>query len=266
MVPWATFGRRTEILNPCWPFLLLTVAGIFLVASGCFQSVPPPYSPGCRTVIFSGGEWRVKESTTPVGPGPNYFSARPENVFVDESGRLHLRITNLNGSWYCSEVILNETLGYGTYRFDVAADAGSLDRNVVLGLFTWSDLPAYHYREIDIELSRWGVEENNNSQYVVQPWNHPGNIHRFSIHAPESIQSFTWTAENVTFTSIPIYPSSPQPSGDRQESWTYSGRDIPVPGGENARINLWLLGAPADGREAEVVIKDFEFFPSGGRG
>ncbi|MDQ4089270.1 MAG: hypothetical protein M3163_03045 [Actinomycetota bacterium] len=48
---------------------------------------------------------------------------------------------------------------------------GRLDPNVVLGLFSWSDDPAYNYREIDIEVARWGdVAGDTNAQYVVQPW------------------------------------------------------------------------------------------------
>ena len=41
---------------------------------------------------------------------------------------------------------------------------------------------------------------------------------------------------------------------------------IPVPGGENPRINLWLSRgmATTSGRECEVVISKFEFVPAAG--
>ncbi len=40
-------------------------------------------------------------------------------------------------------------------------------------------------------------------------------------------------------------------------------QDIPYPGDENARINLWLLNGlpPSNGQEVEVVIRKFEFVP-----
>lgn len=55
-----------------------------------------------------------------------------------------------------AEVILSESLGYGTYSFTVSSPIGDLDPNVVLGLFTWSDDPAYHHREIDVANSPAG--------------------------------------------------------------------------------------------------------------
>ena len=38
---------------------------------------------------------------------------------------------------------------------------------------------------------------------------------------------------------------------------------IPLEGGENARINLWLFrgSAPTDGRNVEVVLSDFSYTP-----
>ena len=44
-------------------------------------------------------------------------------------------------------------------------------------------------------------------------------------------------------------------------SWVYTGLDIPEPGNENARINLWLFGgkAPQNRQEAEVIVSQFQF-------
>lgn len=38
---------------------------------------------------------------------------------------------------------------------------------------------------------------------------------------------------------------------------------IPQAGGENARINLWLMSGqpPTDGKEMEVIVSKFEFVP-----
>src|SRR6266852_3653418 len=66
-----------------------------------------------KTVYFSGYSWNVKIGSPPVGPGPNYFSDNANNVWVDTSNRLHLRI----GKWVCAEVVLQSSPGYGTYRF-----------------------------------------------------------------------------------------------------------------------------------------------------
>ncbi len=125
-----------------------------------------------RVIRFSGYEWTVKKSTIPVGPpdAGNYFSDSPENVWTDQQERLHMRITHRDGKWYCPEVVCGQSFGYGKYSFTLESDAASLDRNVVLGLFTWDDDPASAHREIDIEFSRWGVVADPNAQYVLQPW------------------------------------------------------------------------------------------------
>src|SRR5258708_3441244 len=111
--------------------------------------------PEVRRLRFSGYDWTVKSSDGRVGPGPNYFSDSNDNVLVDAQGRLHLLITQPNGRWYCAEVISIRSFGYGTYRFYLDTNLDNLDPQIVLGMFTWNDAPAYNHREIDIEVSRW---------------------------------------------------------------------------------------------------------------
>lgn len=209
------------------------------------------------TVVFSGSSWAVKTSTGPVGPGPNVFSDSPQNVWVDASGQLHLRITHRDGQWQSAEVVLDHSLGYGTYRFDLASSIGGLDPNVVLGLFTWSDDPAYHHREIDIEAARWGATAADNAQYVVQPSSTAGNLRRFVQPdvAPTS-HAFTWTQKSVSFRSASA-------SDATIASWTYTGRSVPRAGTERTRVNLWLAGGvpPTNGAEVEVVLSAFSFTP-----
>ncbi len=210
-----------------------------------------------RVIRFSGREWTVKKSTIPVGlpDAGNYFSDSPENVWTDQQDRLHMRITHRDGKWYCPEVICGQSFGYGTYSFTLESVAASLDRNVVLGLFTWDDDPASAHREIDIEFSRWGVAGDPNAQYVLQPWDQTGNRHRFTCPplAGQSVHSFTWRSDSLAFASTqgqtPIH------------SWTFTGTGIPAPGNEHPRINLWLVNGstapPADGKEVEVIISGF---------
>lgn len=71
-------------------------------------------NPGQRRITFSRREWLVKSCTEACGPGPNYFSDGAGNVWVDGQGKLHLKITNVNGQWRCAEIICREPLGYGS--------------------------------------------------------------------------------------------------------------------------------------------------------
>ena len=215
-----------------------------------------------RTLRFSGYIWNVKAGEARVGPGPNYFSGEPADVWVDKLGRLHLRIVKRGGRWYCSEVYSAKALGFGTYTFTLASRVDQLDKNVVLGLFTWDDAaPEYAYREIDIELSRWGDVAAANAQFVVQPWDHPGNRHRFEIALSSvfSTHSFRWSAGEIFFSS---YLGHAPTLGDAIETWSYTGADIPPAGAGHARINLWLnSGAPSNGHSVEVVVESFRFVP-----
>lgn len=216
---------------------------------------------------FSGYDWDVKTTGDFVfGPGPNVFSDRPENVWVDSEGKLHLRITHENGQWRCAEVISDQSFGYGTYRFYIDSIVDDLDENVVLGLFTWSDDPAFSHREIDIEISRWqNAADPANAQFVIQPYDTSGNLQRWTIPTgtTPSTHSFSWEFDQIDFVSHggaynPIAPISPILS-----AWTYQGSDIPIPGGEQIRLNLWLVNGqpPVDGEEVEVVISRFVFVP-----
>jgi len=217
---------------------------------------------------FSGYDWDVKTSGGILfGPGLNFFSDSTDNVWVDGAGKLHLRITHRDDQWQCAEVIALHDLGYGTYRFYLDSAVDALDPNVVLGLFTWSDDPAFAHREIDIEISRWGIAvDPTNAQYVVQPFETLGNLVRWTIPtavAPTT-HSFTWAGDRIDFLSHNGAFAPPPASVPEISQWSYTGANIPEPGDERVRLNLWLFNgaAPTDGEEVEVVINRFVFVPS----
>src|SRR6185436_4788625 len=111
---------------------------------------------------------------------------------------LHMKIRKQGGRWYCSEVILNGTLGYGTYRWYIESRVDNLDPSVVLGLFTWSDPAPENHREIDIEMSKWADANNQNAQYVIQPYDVAANIVRFNQPpVATSNHSFNWQPGSV---------------------------------------------------------------------
>lgn len=228
--------------------------------------IPLAPQPGARTISFSGYEWEVKESKEPVGPGPNLFSSREDDVRVDADGQLHLRIVQRDGKWHCSEVTNTTSLGYGKYIFHIASPIDEFDVSAVLGLFTYDEnAPEYHCREIDMEFSRWGDAEDNNAQYVVQPYDLPDHTHRFNMRPGDySTHTFEWSKDSVKFQSS--YESLAE--GRIVESWVYpegddtAENDTPPAGDEKVHINFWLCGDKlSEGQEAEVVIKRFEFVP-----
>jgi hypothetical protein len=218
-----------------------------------------------RAIEFSGYDWYVKDSNgVRVGPGPNRFSDAPENVWVDEQGRLHLKITRTKNVYRCAEVVSALSFGYGTYRWYLDSPVDALDPNMVLGLFTWSNTSPYANGEIDIEFSRWSKAGSPNSQFVVQPYADPGHRWRFSLPAGalQTTHSFTWRPMDVFFESLLGHPPEPVDPGLILQQYLFQ-EAWPTPTDENARINLWLYrgASPAAGAELEVIIRAFEFVP-----
>ena len=135
----------------------------------------------------------------------------------------------------------------------------------MLGLFTWDDTaPQHAYREQDIEFSRWGDPAAANAQYVVQPWDRAGNRYRFVLAAghERTVHHFRWLPDRVDFASY-SWDAAAQGPGAELAAWQYTGPDVHPAGGENARINLWLLDGkpPTDGQPVEVIVESFHFTP-----
>src|ERR1043165_5320768 len=255
----------TNYNEPCVLGAAFLPTNVFAQAAA--SAVVTRANPGGRFLSFSGYDWWVKTSAGPVGPGPNFFSDSTNNVSVDGQGQLHLRITHRSNQWQCAEIVSARTFGYGNYRFELSSSANDLDRNVVLGLFTWSDDPAYADREIDIECSRWGIAADvNNAQYVVQPYYLSGHLTCYAVPAGQtnSTHLFTRESNRVSFQSLRgAFSVNPAPA-NVITNWTYT-LAVPQTGDENVRLNLWLYNTngPASSNEVEVVVKSFRFVPLG---
>jgi hypothetical protein len=224
--------------------------------------------PEPRFLSFAGRNWKVKMSDFPAGPGPNYFSDDVKDVWVDDEG-LHLTVSNLDGRWYCTEVILQESFGYGTYVFQLRGRVDLLDPNMVIGLFTWdNEAPELAYRELDIEFTRWGNSDDlTNAQYVVQPWNRR-MLHRFTVNQSHTEQDLTcyliWHPTNIKFqTYHGQHLGSNPPKESLIQAWSYSGVEVPEPGKENVRFNFWLHEGqePTNKQRGEFVITGFDHSP-----
>ncbi|MHC4064002.1 MAG: LamG domain-containing protein [Planctomycetota bacterium] len=223
-----------------------------------------------RFLEFSGYRWSVKARDVPVGPGPNRFSDRKEDVWVDREG-LHLTIRENDGVWYCTEVILQKSFGYGMYVFHTRCQPDALDPNVVAGMFTWETEAPFPHRELDFEYSRWGdADDPTNAQFVIQPYKTPGNLLRYRVEPTEADTGLThvmaWQEGRVRFTTARGHHAPDRMPEDKVVSaWTYTGQGVPRPGNENVRINLWLDGGkpPQSGKPAELVVTKFAYASPG---
>jgi hypothetical protein len=192
--------------------------------------------PATRSFHWSGYDWWVKTSTSPVGPGPNYFSNSTNNVSIDAQGRLHLRITHVGGIWQCAEIVSQRTLGYGRYAYHLATSVDTLDPDIVLGLFTWHDENDSANNEMDVECGRWvSPLDYANAQFVRQPYYLPGQLVRYRIPtlATNAIPSYDWEPGQIAFlcttgttataalgTNVLLNPGFEYGSGTNASNWT----------------------------------------------
>lgn len=231
-------------------------------------------------LLFSNLLWNVR--TGKGGPGPNNWSAN--SAFVDSQGRLHLRIYQSNGRWYCPEIVTTAPLGFGQYWFYVIGDIAHIDPNAILGLFNYTtpDVGPDGTNEIDIEFSTWGSTDPSalNSGYTVWPneINHKRSVLTFNFtftqHLKNLLQGsdlystngFTWASKTVFF----------QSGYGHYKDYAIKFMDLlyappdyldripqhPLP----LHMNFWLLGgmAPMSGLPQEIIIKKFCFQPADG--
>lgn len=259
---------RKSVSRSLVPLAAVVAIGLFL-ATECISRG--------ATLQFAGQTWTIKQSNSPVGPGPNRFSGSSSDVWSDEAG-LHLTIQKTGSNWYSTEVILNQSLGYGTYMFQTSSRQDLLDANATFGAFTWDSaggdtIPDNPNREIDFEDGRWGnAADPTSSQVVVQPYYRSGNLKRITL--PDLSEDaaltrfFTWSPGKVEFYSLRGHHSPTNfPAEAVIHHYVYiangTTRLVPTPGAENFRFNLWLFRstAPAGNEPVEVVVNDFAFLP-----
>lgn len=248
-----------------------------------------------ETFDWSGYRWQARTSNGNLqGPGPNLFSDSKENVFVDDKGDLHLKITkNDDGKWVCAEASTTKSLGYGTYEWEVSSRYDTLASNVVVGLFTYSspeniarqtkgvignkiaDTP----HEIDIEFTgAWG---DANVFYTshdpdIKP---PSRGFYQALNGDYTTHRFTWKPGSIHWESFNGHVAGKKNPGNaiteerkgegegKPATFTYEGPVVPKDLDEKVIVNFWLFDqkseekSPSDGKPQEVIIHSFRYAP-----
>ena len=213
-----------------------------------------------RHIQFAGYDWIVRSTGGGAqGPGPNHFSSSEQNVWVDHLGRLHLRITKVNGVWYSAEVTLRKVYGFARYAVELQSSLGHFDPQVVGAFFIYKN----DTEEADIEFSTWGKPGDNNAQYVIQPGDQQGNKYRFMWpnEVPStSVHMIDWQESKSRFASYTGKIADTATAGHKIATWEYQGADNPRDQDARVKLNLWLFKGqpPTDGMEAEMVVSDFK--------
>lgn len=212
-----------------------------------------------KPLKFSGYDWHVRTIASDRGGMNNLYD--PDNAVTDASGALHLRIRKRAGRWSCAEVVLNQNLGYGTY-IAVVRDTSQLEPAAVLSLNTFDDWGGeQHFREMDIEMSRWGdAQSKANAQYGIQPFYIPGNLAPFVTPAGTLTHVLHWEPGRASFKTY--LGSSIRPGAPVVAEHVFASQ-VPTPGKETFQLLFYVVESEKSPmqKDDEVVIEKFEYLP-----
>jgi hypothetical protein len=215
------------------------------------------------TLSFSGYTWNARNGRG--GPGPNHWNS--ENAYVDGRGYLHLKITQVNGQWSCAEVTLTESLGFGTYQFQLIGRPDKFDRNVVLGMFNYGGADGIN--EIDIEDGQFGRANANRGNFTVYPskrlsgYENATTTYPLSLSGTSLTQRFHWTSSQILFQSLHGHHDDNTNEFSRWLFQPKNAKDYIPQTALPIHINLWLArgNAPTDGKPVEIIISSFKLTP-----
>ena len=207
---------------------------------------------------FSGYDWDVRTIASDKGGTNNLYD--PENAWTDTSGALHLQIKRRGDRWSCAEIFLKRSLGYGMYAVTVR-DTSHLEPAAVFSMFTFEEFGSEQfYREMDVEVSRWGdAASKNNAQYVIQPFYIPGNLFAFTAPSGTLTYLMRWESGRASFKTFRGRSTSGAPVVSEHEFTS----GIPSPGQAKPRLIFYVVASDKNPlqKPSEVVIEKFEYFP-----
>ncbi|CAF0976023.1 unnamed protein product [Rotaria sp. Silwood1] len=235
-----------------------TIAAVFLLTLVCSINAQ-------KSITWAGYQWFLRDDQN-SGPGPNNWNST--NVWVDDNGKLHLKLnySGRKGGWTCAELYTNVKFGFGTFRWFVEGAIDKFDPRVVLGLFTYGGVDGTN--EIDIEVAKWGRTELVASNYFYTVYPHTlgiaqpvSNGTRISLQGTYTTHQFTWTSDKVSFLGQHGFMTSPTENiFYSYQTPTAFAPSIPYTSAP-LHMNLWLFQGkpPMNGQEVEIIVHDFQY-------
>lgn len=242
-------------------FLIIVIMLPMIILTLCYQQICH-----AKTIVFSNIVWQVRDGDG--YPGPNHWSNK--NVWVDENGWLHLRITYKKGKWLCSGVYADAKFGFGQYWFYTIGRLDRLDPNVALALFNYTnyEIGPDQTNEIDIEFSKWGNTSATefNTSYTVWPTNinlgRSAMMFKLNQSSLYSTHGFIWDKKKIYFLSSDGHYSD---YDNLLSSWVFSPPDYlsripqhPLP----VYIYFYLVKGMhpiTNSKKIEIIIKKFSY-------
>jgi hypothetical protein len=230
-----------------------------IVATAVTKGMGPIILAPTKPLKFSGYDWDVR--TIPSDRGGSSHPYSGDNAWTDGAGALHLRISKTPNAWSCAEVVLNRSLGYGTYVL-LVRDISHLEAAAVLSMTTFDEWGGdQYYREMDVEVSRWGDgSSKNNAQYVIEPYYRPGNVYQFFAPSGTLTYSMRWESGHAAFRTT---RGDSGGSGAPVISSHEFTLGIPSPGQERVHLFFYVVASDKNPlqHDNEVVLEKFAYLP-----
>lgn len=222
-------------------------------------SPPPPRLVGTppvhvqQMVQFSGYFWDVTHQPGGAAPPTTVGGFSGRHAWVDDNGRLNLRLEPIGGVWQGGAVVsAQEGWGYGTYEWTVEGRIDGFHENVVVGLFTYEQ-GAPGNREIDIEIARFGDSGPRNMNSALHHENGESFNQSWAIGNQErTTHAFTWKPGRVTWTTR---------DANNEIIHRAEAPTTVEPGDERVHMNIWVCCERSPDRPQHVVISSFDFQP-----
>jgi len=230
-----------------------------VVLAAIVKGIGPTILAPTKPLKFSGYDWDVRTIASDRGGSNHPYSG--DNAWTDSTGALHLRIAKTSDNWSCAEVVLNRSLGYGTYVL-VVRDISHVEPAAVLSMTTFDEWGGdQSYREMDAEVSRWGdASSKSNAQYVVEPYYQPGNVYQFVAPSGTLTFSMQWEAGHIKFRTV--RGDSPGLGAPVISEHEFTS-GVPSPGQERLQLFFYVVASDKNPlkHDNEVVLEKFQYLP-----
>lgn len=233
------------------------------------SKLPPP-----DTLMYGGIRWIAKNSSERSEPGNILYSGKPTEIYVDELGKLHLKINRRDGYWYGVDIAADTSLGYGTYAIFTETKFDELGQNIQFefGITPDADFDSYTLPILAIQFTRIQEQYISPLRYIVA--NVEQNLIRerkekvfrpdepYRMQGLFSTHAITWKKRSCEFAS---YHDHGLPTPYLAALWDFSGSPstgLNVPEWTPSsvlRLRLWCLGSPLGDKPVEIVIKKIVF-------
>lgn len=267
---YTTGGQKQEILPPLPPDYFEKLAEREQAPTKLYFSQPD-------TIVFGGIRWLARNASERGEPSNSLFSGKSTEVFVDDAGKLHLKINRRDGYWYSVDIAADTALGYGTYAVFTETKFDAFPQNVAFEFSITPDAAMDSYTPPSIAIQFTQLFENtsisplrflvaNIEQNIIQE--RKERIFRpdqpFRMAGLFSTHAMTWTPRHIEFAS---YHDHGLPTPYLGALWDFTGSPatgVRVPETTPTtvmRLRFWSAGAPLGDTSIEVIIKKILFIP-----